>query len=146
MRLLLCALTLCFSSANLAESVVLETPQGKLIGETTGPNHAVNVFRGISFSAPPVGSRRWQPPTEPTGWAGELLATDFGPNCMQEPYAEASFFYRPARLTSEDCLYLIVWTTAETDPRLPVMVWLRGGNNSDFNRWVTYIFPRNALH
>ncbi|MDP6415625.1 MAG: carboxylesterase family protein, partial [Gammaproteobacteria bacterium] len=98
MRILLGALAFCFSCGLLADSVVLDTPQGALIGETTGPGDSVSVFKGIPFAAPPTGNRRWQPPADPSNWGGELVATVFGPNCMQEPYPEDSFFYRPARL------------------------------------------------
>ncbi|HAJ76088.1 MAG TPA: hypothetical protein DCM64_06490 [Gammaproteobacteria bacterium] len=127
MRILLGALGFCFSCGLLADSVVLETSQGALIGETTGPGDSVSVFKGIPFAAPPTGNRRWQPPADPSDWGGELVATAFGPNCMQEPYPENSFFYRPARLTSEDCLYLNVWTAEQASAELPVMVWIHGG-------------------
>jgi para-nitrobenzyl esterase len=33
----------------------------------------------------------------------------------------------PATATSEDCLYLNVWTTASAGARRPVMVWIHGG-------------------
>jgi para-nitrobenzyl esterase len=32
-----------------------------------------------------------------------------------------------AATTSEDCLYLNVWTTAAAGARRPVMVWIHGG-------------------
>lgn len=127
MRITIALISLLLASSLSAESVVLETPQGKLIGETTGSNDSVQVFKGIPFAAPPVGARRWQAPAEPATWPGELQATDFGPNCMQEPYAEGSFYYRAARLSSEDCLYLNVWSSAEANADAPVMVWIHGG-------------------
>lgn len=127
MKHLLGLLVFCFCTAAMADSVVIETPQGKLIGETMGPSSAVSAFKGIPFAAPPVGNRRWQPPADPASWSGELLATDFGPSCMQMPYPENTFFYRPARLSSEDCLTLNVWTAATAGADLPVMVWIHGG-------------------
>jgi para-nitrobenzyl esterase len=128
MLIRLLAITLLLISANVrADSVTLETPQGKLIGETVGENNSIHSFKGIPFAAPATGERRWQPPGEPPRWNGELLATSFGPNCIQQPYPENSFFYRPARLTSEDCLYLNVWSNPDTDTKKPVMVWIHGG-------------------
>src|SRR5690606_20717764 len=102
--------------------------QGKLVGEYSARNNRVTVFKGIPFAAPPVGQARWAPPQPAAGWVGERMATEFGPDCMQQPYPEGSFFYRPGRISSEDCLYLNVWTTGNEDPQgKPVMVWFHGG-------------------
>jgi para-nitrobenzyl esterase len=127
MKLTITAIALCLSSTVIADAVVLDTPQGKLIGITTGLSDSVSVFKGIPFAAPPIGEQRWQPPGNPPSWEGELLADSFAPNCMQQAYPEDSFYYRPARRISEDCLYLNVWTNAEADEGLPVMVWIHGG-------------------
>ncbi|HDZ10146.1 carboxylesterase/lipase family protein [Pseudohongiella sp.] len=104
-----------------------ETTHGKLLGTLSERAPAVSVFKGIPYAAPPVGQARWQPPATAESWTGERMADTFGPDCMQQPYPEGSFFYRPARLTSEDCLYLNVWTAAEPEEARPVMVWLHGG-------------------
>jgi para-nitrobenzyl esterase len=104
-----------------------DTAQGKLIGVSSERQAGVAVFKGIPFAAPPVGNARWQAPRPPANWAGERMADTFGPDCMQQPYPQGSFFYRPARLSSEDCLYLNVWTAAEAGAGRPVMVWLHGG-------------------
>lgn len=62
---------------------------------------------------------------------GERDARAFGPDCIQSPYPENSLFYRPARLSSEDCLYLNIWTAVGSDSddaeKAPVMVWIHGG-------------------
>lgn len=106
---------------------LVTTAQGKLMGEFSSRNNRVSVYKGIPFAAPPVGQARWTAPQAAPGWTGERLATDFGPDCMQQPYPEGSFFYSPARVSSEDCLYLNVWTTADENANKPVMVWFHGG-------------------
>lgn len=108
---------------------------GKLLGQHAEEAEGVSVFKGIPFAAPPTGAARWQPPEAAPGWSGERMADAFGPDCMQQPYPEGSFFYRPARVSSEDCLYLNVWTGADTalegepeqSEQRPVMVWFHGG-------------------
>jgi para-nitrobenzyl esterase len=117
--------TLC--SLSIGETVTLDTPQGTLIGETAGPNGEVSTFKGIPYAAAPVGDRRWRAPVEPRTWPGELLATDYGPNCIQAPYDRGTFYYRAERLTSEDCLYLNVWSNDTSTADKPVMVWIHGG-------------------
>lgn len=109
------------------EAPVVTSAQGKLIGQRSDRDARVAVFKGIPFAAPPTGQARWRPPQPAPAWSGERMADSFGPGCMQQPYPEGSFFYRPASITSEDCLYLNVWTAAEANAARPVMVWLHGG-------------------
>ena len=68
MKNTIAAIALCLSSTVIADAVVLDTPQGKLIGTTTGLRDSVSVFKGIPFAAPPVGEQRWQPPGNPPSW------------------------------------------------------------------------------
>ncbi len=85
----------------------------------------VVVYRGIPYAAPPVGELRWRPPQPAPRWEGVRRADEFGPVCPQRQRPD-----RPGVLgaTSEDCLFLNVWTQAHRDDRkLPVMVWIHGG-------------------
>jgi para-nitrobenzyl esterase len=98
----------------------VEEPVQLTHGQVSGAelDGGVTVFRGIPFAAPPVGDLRWKAPQPPIPWQGVRAADTFGPACMQ----------RRAQLMSEDCLYLNVWTKAESDQdALPVMVWIHGG-------------------
>ncbi len=94
--------------------------------------HGLEVFKGIPFAAPPVGKLRWRPPEPPAAWRGVRQADHFGAPCMQpvEPHRvgpwSASFL--SMRPSSENCLYVNVWTTAkQPSAPEPVMVWIYGG-------------------
>jgi para-nitrobenzyl esterase len=87
----------------------------------------VRVFKGIPFAAPPVGELRWKAPQPIVAWSGVKPADAFGPQCMQQPYPANSPYASAPSPTSEDCLYLNVWTAAGTGDKRPVMVWIHGG-------------------
>lgn len=112
--------------------------QGAYIGATR--NEAV--FKGVPFAAPPVGPLRWRPPEPVRHWRGVRAATEFPPICAQHLYAQDYFGDISARVggrissqrpltTSEDCLYVNVWTAnLGSSHHLPVMVWVHGGGNN----------------
>jgi carboxylesterase type B len=57
-----------------------------------------------------------------------LNATHYGKTCPQ--IYELGVFAAPTS-TSEDCLYLNVFTTGERHSKKPVIVWIHGGGNFD---------------
>ncbi len=109
---------------------------GKAIGRR---ETAVDIWKGIPYASPPVGSLRFAPPEAATPWApSKLDASKYGPDCYQltdpvaNPLADVNHM-------SEDCLYLNVFTPAGHVARsrqgkflngtkqLPVMLWFHGG-------------------
>lgn len=104
------------------EDAIAVTASGPVRGEAVGD---LRVFRGIPYAAPPIGLSRWRAPQPPEPWRGTRAAVDFGAPCWQ-PRVEGIYDLGPIA-PSEDCLYLNVWTPARADERLPVMVWIHGG-------------------
>src|SRR5512146_279974 len=116
----LLALALLFSHAATARaSDQVTITSGTLQGSTVATTN-VRAFLGIPFAAPPVGKLRWRPPQPVHPWQGVRKAVAFGPRCMQgDVYSDMVFRDKGP---SEDCLYLNVWTPAQSgSERLPVM-------------------------
>jgi para-nitrobenzyl esterase len=111
------ALSTAFAAIN--DPVRLDTG---LVTGSPASTPEVRVFKGIPFAAPPVGDRRWREPKPIARWEGVRKADEFSPVCMQDRGS------RDSQKMSEDCLYLNVWTGAQSarDKR-PVMVWIYGG-------------------
>jgi para-nitrobenzyl esterase len=157
MKLKLTVLGLCFLTTNVQRAVAHAQPAGAAattgsavaamgvgtVAQQTPPvvrvdsghlqglvDDGVVSYKGIPFAAPPVGDLRWRPPQPAERWTGVRQATEFGADCMQgrfgPPPASGA---PPARVSSEDCLYLNVWrpASAAAGAKLPVLVWIYGG-------------------
>jgi para-nitrobenzyl esterase len=136
------ALGLVGAAAGAAES---GAPRATAAGEALegvwlAPDEAV--FRGIPYAAAPVGDLRWRPPAPHSARQGTQSAREFGPACVQtdrlvvwEKSIATAFGTQDKvdaalRATSEDCLFLNVWTASlNARSPAPVMVWIHGGSN-----------------
>lgn len=95
----------------------------------------ITSFKGIPFAAPPVGKNRWRAPQPAENWEGVLKAYEFAPISLQvrQEIDDNNIYTRewavePDIAMDEDCLYLNVWTPANSvDEKLPVYVWYFGG-------------------
>lgn len=100
-----------------------------------GNNASQVLFRGVPYSAPPVGKLRWHPPLPPTPWDGVRNATTFAADCAQLGPAWASLsdgikVVKAGETTSsEDCLYVNIYTPVPTpaEKKYPVMLYLPAG-------------------
>jgi para-nitrobenzyl esterase len=108
-----------FSCTGWAAAPTAKVEQGKLQGTV---EDGLTVYRGIPFATPPVGNLRWRPPQPAPHWDGLRQAEKFAPQCLQGIQGIT---------TSEDCLYLNVWSPAKSSSaRIPVLVWIYGGGFS----------------
>ena len=108
---------------NFVAPPVVEIDCGKVQGQGLADGA---MFLGIPFAAPPIGQRRWLPPTSLRDagqcWNDTYEAVEYGPACLQGN-ADGD----------ENCLFLNVFVgrslSAHQTPatRLPVMVFLSGG-------------------
>jgi para-nitrobenzyl esterase len=106
-------------------SPIVTTSYGDLEGSEVGGG--ILRFAGVPFARPPVGPLRFRPPEKPDPWVGTRPATTFAPVARQGPSVIEAMFGSQPEPSSEDCLYLNVWTPALDDARRPVMVWIHGG-------------------
>ena len=98
---------------------VVKTDTGYVSGTQ---KNGLREYLGIPFAVPPTGELRWRPPAPAQPWDGVKETTAFCAACPQPPNAS------PGLVTNEDCLYLNVWTPANSaNEKLPVMVFFYGG-------------------
>src|SRR5688572_18021567 len=117
MRVLFLLLVL-FAAGGASASVRIET--GRLEGARSA---GITAHLGIPYAAAPLADLRWRPPQAPASWQGARRATAFAPACPQTGVPTPG---ETPPATSEDCLYLNIWS-----PRgargAPVVVWIHGG-------------------
>lgn len=112
---------------------VANTKYGKVKGYILRDTYT---FLGIPYGQTTAGEGRFMPAKEPTPWEGIRPTVFYGPSApqnMDNKWGNGTSYYSFSDHwnyydTSEDCLYLNVWTPQLADGgKRPVMVWLHGG-------------------
>jgi para-nitrobenzyl esterase len=120
----------CAQKEVLKPSLAVVKTEGGYISGTQ--EDSIYIFKGVPFAAPPVGRLRWQEPKALETWSDTLDCKKFAASPMQndpKPFMMwTEEFISPPRPLSEDCLYLNIWSGANSaDEKLPVLVWIYGG-------------------
>ena len=122
--------------ADLERTQTVQTTNGSVRGYR---EDVLQVFKGLRYGAAPVGRLRFQPPVKPAPWTDVADAVSLGAPAIQSGVlpgettggrsnGDPAAPDQPG--TSEDCLFINVWTQGLTGKR-PVMVWLHGGGFSN---------------
>jgi acetylcholinesterase len=127
----------CFPATSPA-GLKVKTDSGVLSGFTSSSAPNVRHFLGIPYAYPPIGTRRWLPPSKLKSNAS-FDASSIGPACPQigisaqtrldvySPTGGNQTEYFPLEIFSEDCLTLNIWAPQGLQKDLPVFVWYFGG-------------------
>jgi para-nitrobenzyl esterase len=115
----------------LAHTDLVQTSNGPVRGYL---EDGLEVVMGLRYGASPEGLRRFKPPQRPTPWTEPADATAYGAPAIQSGLAPGERGSSPGDPpapdepgSSEDCLFLNVWTPGLDTKKRPVMVWLHGG-------------------
>lgn len=85
----------------------------------------------IRYAQAPVGKLRWQAPRAPLVNRSDTLEALEPPSQCPQGYAGSNNILPTDQTgSSEDCLFLNVWSPNTVLDRLPVVVWIHGGGQS----------------
>eukprot|EP01113_Clastostelium_recurvatum_P016207 TRINITY_DN1921_c0_g1_i3.p1 TRINITY_DN1921_c0_g1~~TRINITY_DN1921_c0_g1_i3.p1 ORF type:complete len:523 (-),score=100.54 TRINITY_DN1921_c0_g1_i3:106-1674(-) len=116
--LLLLLIALCVTCSSCASNLTIETTAGYIEGFQ---DQNFNIWLGVPYASPPVGSLRWQPPQPAQPWKDIRNTSQYSASCPQPDFKDYA--------QSEDCLYLNIWvpTHPSSLSPLPVYIFIHGG-------------------
>ncbi|XP_051158312.1 neuroligin-1-like isoform X1 [Leptopilina boulardi] len=133
-----------FSGGQKYSTRVVRTRYGTLRGIAARTSE-VEIYYGVPYATPPLGSLRYMPPVTPTSWRGTKLADTMPAACPQKPPKSDPKLPRSRRLylekiapilanQSEDCLYLNLYVPRPphggTQDQLPALLIIHGESYS----------------
>ncbi len=128
-----------------------QTPPKEILGKTIYGrvrgmrNNGVCIFKGIPYSGSPAGINRFKPAPKLKPWTGIHDATCYGAQSIQPADPAWPKEWKPA-ISSEDCLYLNVWTPrVGKGSKRPVMFYSHGGGFATGNGGAD-VAPQDAFH
>jgi para-nitrobenzyl esterase len=128
------------SASAQAGPVEAATVYGKVRGVR---QDGLAIFKGIPYAGSPGGAYRFKPAPKLKPWSGVRDATRYGAQAIQPPDPGWPKEWKPAE-SSEECLFLNVWTPGVADGRKrPVMFYSHGGGfatgNGGAEVWPQYL-------
>lgn len=128
-----------FAVAPKSPGEQVNTTSGLITGHPAPDYPSVSEYLGIPFAEPPIAELRFAPPT-PYISKGPIKADKQPLSCPQSPGSYNYSLPQPAQEllgnkgsfanhTSEDCLYLNVWTKRANDSaaKKAILIWFYGG-------------------
>ena len=108
----------------MTDDALVKTTNGSINGKSVGN---VFVWKGIPYAKPPLGKLRFMAPEKPDSWQGVRETVDFSSVSVQKSREIMKFLGDNPMDSSEDCLYLNIWSPSPDEKRRPVLVWIHGG-------------------
>ena len=142
LRALAAAGALATARAQSPAEVIAKTIHGQVRGAR---KDNVVVFKGGSRTPrSPAGAGRFKPAPKLKPWTGVRDALLYGAQSIQRSDPNWPKEWKPA-ISSEDCLFLNVWTPRVDDVRRPVMFYSHGGGFATGNGGAD-VAPQDAMH
>ncbi|OQR71303.1 acetylcholinesterase-like [Tropilaelaps mercedesae] len=147
MKLLSWAFAVAVVQGVSASEVIVKTSSGYLQGTKASVfNRTLYTFLGVPFAQPPVGDLRFAKPVPYGVWDGIYVAASPVFPCLQDDQYYTERLQISAANSTEDCLYLNVWTPSvckkrvchDAPARKPVVVILHGGGFSSGGNSYTF--------